>query len=244
MSRHERRAAAKQPSGSTALGKPSKAENTTELYARGQVHLAAGRHVEALQCYLHALKLVPDHGTMPSDVRFPSSSSSSIKRHRHISIAGTNCSAPRHDAVHAGSSAAASLCRSCGCVRLSWVCSRRGSMVCRPELTTQLLKRISAAAHIGIECVHRIHEDPLPNQARAATVAAASLDRPVGEHRLPVFAAHDQAVDGRQKKRSASVTLPSSPLPSEVQRDLDGTLDQPRQRFAHKKRSAWSQNRS
>jgi hypothetical protein len=135
-------------------------------------------------------------------------------------------------------------CRSCGCVRLSWVCSRRGSMVCRPELTTQLLKRISAAAHIGIECVHRIHEDPLPNQARAATVAAASLDRPVGEHRLPVFAAHDQAVDGRQKKRSASVTLPSSPLPSEVQRDLDGTLDQPRQRFAHKKRSALSQNRS
>ena len=49
MNRHERRAASKQ----------SKAEQTAELYARGQVHLTGGRHFDALRCYLQVLELTP-----------------------------------------------------------------------------------------------------------------------------------------------------------------------------------------
>src|ERR1700741_2862984 len=57
MNRHERRGAAKRSGGPTAPTTSSKAERTAELYARGQVHLADGRHSEALDCYLQVLKL-------------------------------------------------------------------------------------------------------------------------------------------------------------------------------------------
>jgi tetratricopeptide (TPR) repeat protein len=59
MNRHERRVAAKQAAGPTAHGPSPKAEPTAELYARGQGHLADGRHAEALDCYLQVLKLTP-----------------------------------------------------------------------------------------------------------------------------------------------------------------------------------------
>ncbi len=59
MNRHERGAAAKQSRGPIAPGKPSEAGKTAELYERGQGHLTAGRHFEALQCYLQALELTP-----------------------------------------------------------------------------------------------------------------------------------------------------------------------------------------
>src|SRR5689334_2592569 len=57
MNRHERRAAAEQSSRPEGHGNSSKA--TAELYQQGQGHLAVGRPVDALQCYLQALELTP-----------------------------------------------------------------------------------------------------------------------------------------------------------------------------------------
>jgi tetratricopeptide (TPR) repeat protein len=59
MNRRERQTARQPSRGPTAPAKSPDAKITAELYARGQGHLAAGRHVEALQCYRQVLQLVP-----------------------------------------------------------------------------------------------------------------------------------------------------------------------------------------